>query len=215
MKTLFSTALLVFAFSHLGAWAAGETPEGETPDEVLGYLTPENIQKLEAGKLIIFKEQKKDKKGKSKGRGVVIGLIDRPVDEVWTMILDCTTHPEYMPRVVSTEAYKGKDGREGIHEMIKVLWKKVEYHVLQTMDEEKHAVSWVLDDSKKNDIQGTTGYWRFVPHKETQCIAVYAVRVETGMKVPAFVEDFLMKQDLPSVLKAVKKRAESGGTYKK
>ena len=84
---------------HQRAWAEGE---GATPDVVKGYLTPENIEKLEAGKLITFEEQKKDQEGKSKGRGVVIGLIDRPVDAVWTIILDCTTHPEYMPRVVKT-----------------------------------------------------------------------------------------------------------------
>ena len=212
MKTSFLAGLLLLAFSQVGAWAEGE---GATPDVVKGYLTPENIEKLEAGKLITFEEQKKDQEGKSKGRGVVIGLIDRPVDAVWTIILDCTTHPEYMPRVVKTEAYKGSDGRDGVYEVLKILWKKVEYHVLQTTDQEKHALSWVLDDSKKNDLLSTTGYWRFIPHKNTQCIGVYAVRVETDMPVPDFVKDFLMKKDLPNVFKALKKRAESDGTYKK
>ena len=215
MKTLILVGLVFLASLHVGAWAEGETPEGETPDEVLGYLTPENMGKLETGKLIIFKEQKKNAKGKSKGMGMAIGLIDRPVDTVWAVIQDPSSKPKDSPQTVLSETYTNSEGQKGVHEVIKVLWKKVEYHVLQDWDNANYTVSWALDNAKKNDIADTTGYWRFIPHTETQCIGVYAVRVDTGMKVPAFLEDFLVRQDLPNAFKSVKKRAESDETREK
>lgn len=178
------------------------------------YLTPENLKKAEAGNLVTIFDRNKEG-GKSAGQGVVLGLIDRPVDAVWKVLVDSKAHPEYMPRVVKTETYDSDTGEIGIQETLKVLYRSVRYHVLQRNDDAQHRITWRLDRSKKNDIADTSGYWAIVPHGDTQSIAIYAVHVDSGLPIPQFVEDFLSRQDLPGVVQAVKKRVESDGQYKK
>lgn len=190
--------------------------EDKGGDGVSGYLTPENLAKLEKGKIVTFFERVKDENGKTKGRGVTLGLIGRPLDDVWKVLLDYKAHSEYLPRVIKTEIYQEeKDGETGICETLKVLWKEVEYHVLQRRDDAAHTLTWRLDTSRKNDIADTFGQWRLLAHGEGKCIAAYVLHVDTGMAVPQFVEDFLTRGDLPDVVEAVRKRAESGGQYKK
>jgi hypothetical protein len=39
--------------------------------------------------------------------------------------------------------------------------------------------------------------------------------LDSGTLVPRFLEDFLIKNDLPEVLLSMRRRTESGGTWKK
>jgi carbon monoxide dehydrogenase subunit G len=178
------------------------------------YLTPENLKKVEAGEMATLFDRNKEG-GKSAGQGIVIGLINKPMDAVWKVLLDVNAHPEYMPRVVKTEVYDTGTEEIGVKETLKILYKSVSYHVLQRNDETTHKSTWRLDPGKKNDIADTYGYWALFPHGDTQTIAVYAVHVDSGLPVPQIVEDFLGRQDLPGVVRAVKNRTESDGKYKK
>ena len=187
----------------------------EARPDFSAYLTDENREKLDAGKFVVLNERSKDSEGKSRGKGVVLGIIEKPRNDVWSVLTDYTSHPEYLPTVVATEVYSTEGTTTGIKETIKVLWKRVQYHVLQTQDDQAYVLAWRLDKSLKNDIDDTWGHWALLPYGEGKCVAVYSVHVDTGIAVPQFVEDFLMRRDLPDVVRAVKKRAESNGEYKK
>ena len=66
-----------------------------------------------------------------------------------------------------------------------------------------------------NDISDTSGSWVLVADGENKTIAVYTVRADMGMGLGRALRDLLMNYDLPGVVEALKKRVESGGTYKK
>ncbi len=195
----------------LASVACGQMWADPTPDSgIAKYLSPENLKKLEGGEMVTLFGRSQDGQGNSVGQGVVVGLINKPMEDVWRVMLDIKSHPEYLPKVVKTEIYQEeKDGVTGIRETLKILYKTIRYHVLQHRDEAAHRLTWTLDKSKKNDIADTSGYWAFAPHGEKQCVAVYSVHVDSGLPVPQFVEDFLSRKDLPNVVRAVKDRAES------
>lgn len=108
-----------------------------------------------------------------------------------------------------------KDGKIGIKQGVKVLWKKIIYHVLQTNDNATHTMTFTLDKSQKNDIAATDGQWVLRPYGEGKCLAVYSLALDTGMPVPRFIQNMLLNQDLPDTMMSIKKRAESDGKYKK
>ena len=180
-------------------------------------LTPEQIARLEDGKVVVFKKGSKDAKGNLLGNGRVMVLVGKPYQEVWKHLRDHDKWPEFMPHLVKIETYYEKGNEAGVHETLSILLNKVRYYVIHTntYDEKAGTLAWRLDKSKKNDIKDTSGSWTIKPYGKDRCLIDYSVTVDSGMYVPGFIEDFLFNQDLPGVVKALKKRAESNGTYKK
>lgn len=183
--------------------------------DVEKQLTPKNIQKLEAGKVVMLDQTYKDPKtGKMRGKGMAIMMINKTPDEVWKFLPKFDTYVEFMPRMTHSSTYQGEGGKVGATYNLKILWKEIKYSCLHELDKDKMLIRWTLDTSKKNDIVSTTGFWKVKAHGDKSLI-FYTVAVDTGMSVPQKIQDFLTKTDLPNVVKAVKKRVESGGTYKK
>ena len=77
--------------------------------------------------------------------------------------------------------------------------------IVVQIDRANGVITWKLDDSKENEIRATTGFWAVKPHKDG-CLVYYSVALDTGHAVPGWLEDYLTKKDLPSVVTAVKKR---------
>jgi len=179
------------------------------------HLTPENLKTLELGKPVLVKNSAKSNSGGVKGEGVALILINLPPEQVWPHVKGYDKLPEFMPRMLTSEKYSENGDTIGVAQTLKIAWKKITYHVLQTTNDDKFEMAFHLDKSKTNDIKETTGHWLLRPHGENKTIAMYAFSVDTGMAVPQFIENFLMNRDLPGVVEAMKKRAESGGTYKK
>jgi ribosome-associated toxin RatA of RatAB toxin-antitoxin module len=186
------------------------TPPPEHP-----LLTPELLAELEKGEAVIAKSHEKGEEGNDAASASALGLIEKPAADVWTVLNDFEKQPEFMPRLEKVERYETTQPTIGLNHTLKVLWKRVNYHLLMEVDNAAMRQSWKLDDSKKNDIKTTIGTWTLLPWGDDRCIVVYDIEVNTGMAVPKFVSQMLLKQDLPSVVDALKQRVESGGTWKK
>ena len=178
-------------------------------------LTPEVKAKLDKGEAVILKNKVSDSGKKVISNSAAMIVVDKPISEVWTVVADYTRLPEFIPRLISSEKYSEADGKIGIKQSIKVLWRKIHYHVIQTEDTTNHILSFDLDKTQKNDIAETNGRWELRAYGEGKCLAVYTLALDTGMPVPRFIQNMLLNQDLPDTMMAVKKRTESGGTYKK
>jgi len=181
--------------------------------DVASCLTPESIARLEEGDVILFKKKAKDAEGRSRGQGRVAALVNRPYEQVWDHLWRSEDHPEFMPRLLEAEVYLDDGQTRGTREIVGLPFKKVQYHVLQTKDKEAGTLTWKLDRTKENDIRDTYGMWVLKPHGEDQCIAIYSGVVVSGMFIPKVLENLLMTYSLPDIVKALKKRAESDGTY--
>lgn len=208
MKKMALGIAVVLCLAAVGA--AEEKAAGATAG-----LTPEQIGRLEQGKVVVFKKGSKDAQGNSLGKGQVMMLVNKPRDEVLKYIRDHDAWPEFMPHLVKIEEYYKKDNEVGVKETLRILFKKIQYYILQTYDEKAGTLTWRLDKSKKNDIKDTTGSWTIKPYGKDRCLIDYSVVVDSGIPIPKFIENFLFNRDLPGVVKAVKKRAESNGAYKK
>lgn len=181
----------------------------------LNALTAEQKAKLEKGDVVILKNKVNDQGAKVTSNSTALVVVNKPVADVWPVISGYEKLPEFIPRLILSEKYAEKDGKIGIRQCLKVLWKKVNYHVLQTEDAANHVLMFDLDKSQKNDIAETSGRWELHAQGDDKCLAVYTLALDTGMPVPRFIQNMLLNQDLPATMNAVKKRAESGGTYKK
>lgn len=178
-------------------------------------LTPERVTQLEAGEIVLVKMKEDSGEKSASAKAAVMGVINKPAKDAWATLTAFGTEPEFMPRVETVEKYDTAPPHVGLHFMIKVAWKKINYYLLMTLDAAAMRMTWVMDETKPNEIAAASGSWLVLPWGEDRCIAIHETAVDTGMAVPKFIAQMLMNQDLPGVIEALKQRVESGGTWKK
>jgi hypothetical protein len=208
--------VLFFLFCSGSAPAFAQESQPRKPAELLkAYLTLENRRKLENGETLFFKQAEKDGAGKAKGQGATLCLVNAPLDQTWKHLRAYEFHADFFPRLTQVKKYYEEGNRLGLECWLKVAWKTVHYHVLQTWDDQEHTMTWVLDTTKENDILETTGIWIVYPYDEKRTLIFYSMYADTGMFIPAPIERYLLNRDLPNVVEALKKRVETQGTYRK
>lgn len=209
----FCAAVVLAFLSH--ATTAEEAPPPTTtaiafqrPDTA-ALLTPENIAKLEAGETLSLKVGMDQKGGTSKGGGSVMVLVDRPVETLWAHLLNYAAYPEFLPRVKKVECYLNEPDKLGLKISARIVIRGLVQHVINTLDKEHLAITWVLDKTKENDIRDTAGAWMLVPHGEGKTILVYAIQIDMGWALPNWLENFMIRRDLPGFVESLKEYAES------
>lgn len=183
-------------------------------DDLNKHLTAENITKMEKGEVILFDQTYTDSAGNVRGKGLAMAMVKADKDTAWKHLNDFANYKDFMPRIIHSSIYHDAGGKLGVKYTIKVLMVKVTYHCMHTFDKPNGYIRYKLDTSKENEIAATEGYWK-VFDKDGKTIIAYTVAVDTGRAIPKSIQDYLTKKDLPNVVRAAKKRIESGGTYKK
>jgi hypothetical protein len=172
-------------------------------------LTPERIAALEAGEVVALRAEMGQGGGTSRGGGTVMVLANRPVGQVWAHLLDYADYAKYLPRVKKVEKYLEEENRLGLKLTARIIVRTIVQHVINTVDAEQRMITWALDHSKENDIRDTRGAWILVPHGKEQTVIVYAIAIDMGWRLPKWLENFLIRRDLPDFPVALKKHAES------
>ena len=194
--------------------------------------------KLEAGELQTFTVEMKVQGKGMKKRGIGVLLINAPPEKTWKYICDWDSMGQYVPgldyykTVKVTRPVEAGEGGEVLYEgKIKFPVLTAVYTLDVKFDGKNFRQTWNLvsqvqvDDCQKQGIKITRattgiknveGFEYLEPYDSgKKTVYFYAPIVETSVPVPGFVERFATESTLPDYMKAVKKRVESNGTYKK
>jgi len=133
------------------------------------------------------------------------------------VLLDYGKLPEFMPRLRKVTILKKDAASMKVRQEIGVPFpiNSIGYTLDLKFTADAHRMDWTLDKAASNEIADTFGAWEFLPYEGNKTLVRYTIAVDSGRFVPKFLEDYLMKKDLPEVLNSMKRRAESGGTWKK
>jgi hypothetical protein len=154
--------------------------------------------------------------GKSAGRGLGAVVIDRPVAVVWSTLTRYEDKAEYQPRVKQVTVLEKQPDRVRARFEVDASVTTAKYTAWFTFDEQAHVIRWTLDHSAPdNTIAAADGDYRLFELSPTQTLVVYRTYVDSGRIVPRALQDYIARKSIPNLLRAVKKRIESGGTYKK
>jgi hypothetical protein len=192
----------------------GPPPGAPTVEDPRAYegLPPEQIERLKAGEILIL-----DKPETMEGKQLITAALvfNQDLDTVWSLMTQGWRQEEYLPRLERSPLIKKWDGGDQIEFHVKVLGIAISYRILGTRDKLQYYSHWKLDPDYDNDMKEVSGYWRFYWMDEHHTLARYGTRVETGIGIPAAVQEFLTKRDLPNALGAQKRWIDSGGTWRK
>ncbi|MEW5852645.1 MAG: SRPBCC family protein [Myxococcota bacterium] len=170
---------------------------------------PDELKRLEAGEPVVRTRMAFNASGGRAGEGRAYIVIDRPPDVVWRFAQDYERFVQSIPRLKKVVVLERALERLRVFHLVGLGLRSLRYTLDVTFHPSERMVSWQLDKSRPNDIHDTTGTWRFIPHGPGRTLAVYTISLDTGFPLPPFLEDYITTRDLPQMLRAVKRGAES------
>jgi carbon monoxide dehydrogenase subunit G len=179
-------------------------------------LSDAEMRDAVAGKVPTRTEAFTNANGKSAGRGLGAIVIERPIGEVWATVARYDDRAEYIPRIKSVTILERQPGRQRVRQEIDATVTTARYTAWYRFDEATHTVSWMLDKSAgDNTVADVEGDYRLSELGPGRTLLVYRTYVDSGLKVPQSIQSYMQRRSIPDFLRAIKKRVESGGTWKK
>jgi carbon monoxide dehydrogenase subunit G len=181
-----------------------------------GGLTDAEFARALKGEVPTHAESFLSPRGRSAGRGVGAIVIDRPLDDVWAVISRYDDKAEYVPRLEKVEILDRQPDRLHIRMRVNASVTTARYTAWFKLDEKEHAIHWKLDgEARDNTIADCDGDYLLFALEPARTLVVYRSFVDTGLRVPRFIQEYMSERSIPNLLRAIKKRVESGGKWKK
>lgn len=148
----------------------------------------------------------------SGGRGIAIMDVHATPEQIWKVILDFSSYPEWIDHLEKCRIYKREGNHIYVDFVISAFGLDVEYYIDHTYNAEAGYMTWTLDYARTSDIEDSTGYWLVypVPGKDGWSRVEYTVDLRVKSWVPDFVQNMLANQGLEKATSWVKKQAEAG-----
>jgi hypothetical protein len=179
-------------------------------------LSPGEMEAVGRGDVPVRVETFKNAKGKAAGRGWGAIVIERPIAEVWATMARYRDRAEYVPRLKKVQVLEETPGKARIKQEIDASVTTARYTAWYTLDEQARTISWTLDKSASdNTVSEVDGDYRMAELAPGRTLLVYRAYVDSGLHVPQAIQSYMQKRSIPDLMKALKKRIESGGTWKK
>lgn len=178
-------------------------------------LSPEMQQTLKEEGQSLWGEQKQDKTGSYAGYIKAVAVFKQPKARVWELMVVPTMQPKYLPRLTNAKTVDKPEFGELVEFKLKVVFSKFTFYTRHWFYPEYSRVEWALDPKKKSDIALQEGYWQLYALDANTTIGEYGTRVDTGVAVPQFIQDFLAKKDIPTALTAFRAYMDSDGKFRR
>jgi coenzyme Q-binding protein COQ10 len=183
--------------------------------KVSDKLTPEEIEKIKGGEVILKNDLSESNKS---GSGIAYAAYPCTLDDFWKVVLDYEHYKEIFPRIVSVKKFNEEGNRFLTEFKIDVSIKKLTYTSYNVISEDRLRLDFGLDDAYPHKYQKKMGgYWQLEQLGEKMIIAEYKVDVELDIPVIGGLINKIVRSlagdDLPDVMNSVRKRIESGGTW--
>jgi carbon monoxide dehydrogenase subunit G len=179
-------------------------------------LSDAEMRDVLAGQVPVRSESFVNARGKSAGRGLGAVVIYRPVADVWATLCRYEDRAEYIPRLKSVAVLERQPGRLRVRQEIDATVMTARYTAWFNLDEAALTISWSLDKSATdNTIAEADGEYRMMALDPGRTLLVYRTYVDSGLKVPQSIQSYMQRRSIPDLLKNIKKRVESGGTWRR
>ena len=209
-----SLMVLLLAAGRVSADESVKLSSPPLPPKALEGLSVTDIARLEAGKIVVLKQDSGE--GKNKKSLILASLLfNQPIGKVWDMLKQTDRQKEYLPHLREAKIIQGNNNGNITEFMLKIMFFNIRYRVDHTFDNADYKLTWHLDPNYKNDLKELYGYYHLYKVDDTHTLARYGSKVDIGLLVPGFIEDALTRKDLPTALGNVKKWIDSGGTFRK
>ncbi len=142
-------------------------------------------------------------------------VFNQPIEGVWTLLSNPENQIHFLEDMKDLKIIKKTSTEDNVECLLKFFFLDVIYRVIRKVDHANYYIHWWLDPNFDNNIQDLRGFWRFYPYGEGKTLGRYGTRVTILKLIPSFIENYLIRKNLPKALASVKNYVDSGGTYRK
>ena len=132
-------------------------------------------------------------------------------EKFFKVVTDYNSYPEFLKsqglRWIKVD--KSEGNVKLVTQEIEIIGRKIEYTLRMVEDESRTLVTWSL--IKGQVMSRNNGSWKIEALGPGHCKAIYTIELKLGTLIPASVTTKLAAGQLPAMLDAFKKRAESLG----
>ena len=173
-------------------------------------LTPEELERLAAGKPVLKQTQTASGEGAA-GRGVSVQDIHAEPAIIWDRILDYAAYPKMVDNVKTCEVYAREGEHIKVHFIIGAPLISIEYFIDHIYRPAEGWMTWRLDYSRTSDFDDTVGFWRVeaLPDKPGWSRVYYSVELKAAGWVPPALENAFATMGLNKATSWVKREAEA------
>lgn len=185
-------------------------------ESISAKLTAEELEQVKSGKILLKNDI--DEKTQ-KGSGVAFGIYHCSLDDFWNTIYDYPNYADIFPRIIYAKIIKKEEKQFLTEFKLDASLTKLEYVSYNRPSDDKLRLDFGLDPNYPHKYQKSmTGYWQLEKLGENLYLAEYKVQSEIDAgaftKLIAPIVNAMAGKDLPKVMRAVRMRVESGGTWK-
>jgi ribosome-associated toxin RatA of RatAB toxin-antitoxin module len=183
----------------LGLLLAAHEPLGQEPDTA--WIDEDALRNREI--LFTFGEDQR-----FRGRVYAAAAVEATPEQIWAILRDCESAPEYLENVESCEMIETLNGgrSEIFRQRAKLRWFLPSFEHEFRLDYEPYhriTVSRVSGPLDRLDA-----VWWLIPATPTRTLVVYRLDLEAGLLVPKFLLAAPLRRDVLNALRSVRERAE-------
>lgn len=178
--------------------------------------TAQEWERMKKGEVLVSEINVKNPDGTQKTQFLARLYVKAPRQDCWKILRDYNKFSEFMPHLRRCIVLKQEGETFYVRYETKISFKEINYYLKLVGVEKFKRIEYALDKTQKNDIRDATGYWIFDDAPDgSGTILSYSSNIDPGFPAPDAILNQLSKTSLPAIVKNVRSRIESGGTWKK
>lgn len=143
-------------------------------------------------------------------RGVVVGVVEAPLKEVWNVITDYEHYADFMPRTEKAEVRERTSSRVRFFSYLNMPWpiKDVSYDCEVKLSPDHETVSFEMVPGTGKGVKAFQGSWTLKPLKESNksTIVTYSLFFVSEQGFAPWLANLGTKKSLSKVIQAIRER---------
>lgn len=179
----------------------------------LAGAPPEVVNRLFDEKVVVLSGSEPRSQGDPRQVRALV-LFAKPRSRVIQLLLQTARQIEYRPELEKVETVERfPNGEVDLQEM-RIMLVRVSYWLRYQWDVPAGRISWGLDPRFPNGVRATDGSWELEEVDAGHTLGRFGTRVDVGPALPALLEEFATRNNLPQTLDRCRRWVDSDGTYR-
>jgi hypothetical protein len=138
-------------------------------------------------------------------------IFEQPVSRAFGLLAQTARQREYRPELDSIETVERLgDGTVDEHRL-RMMFIDIRYRLRSRVDAAKRRIQWELAPGFDNDLARVDGSWELYALEEGRTLGVFGTVVEVGAGLPAFLQDYVTRKNLPRTLERCRRWVDGDG----
>jgi hypothetical protein len=184
-----------------------------TASTILANQPGATVDRLFEKNIVVMQEVRED--GSLSG-GIITAYVifADPPEKVFGLLSQSARQIEFRPELTSIEMVEMSEQGPVDEQRLKILFQRFVYYIQYRIDRANHRIEWRLDHRYESDLDQLDGFWELYAMEDGRTLGRSGTSVDVGGAVPAFLQDWLTRKNLPQTMERVRLWVDSGGTYR-